>query len=163
MHLYEINTEIESAITAMMDSVDEVTGEVSQEAVDKLTNLQMQRSEKLDNIGAYMKNLMADIKALKEEEKNLNSRRESKEGELEWFKAYVANNLNGESFESARVKFSFRKSEGVSIPDIELLDESYLITETTKKADTASIKEALKAGKEVRGAFLDKRNNLQIK
>lgn len=163
MHLYEINTQINDAISEIMASVDPETGEVSQEAVDRLTELQIQRDEKLDNIGAYMKNIASDIEALKTEEKALASRRKVKENELENLKKYVSLQLQGEKFESPRVRFSFRRSEAVKIPDITMLPKKYLIKETTYKADTSAIKEALKAGGKVKGAFLDERNNLQIK
>ena len=163
MKLYEINSQIEDAISNIMASVDETTGEVSQEAVDKLTELQIQRDEKLDNIGAYMKNLASDIDALKTEEKALASRRKVKENELENLKKYVSLHLNGEKFESARVRFSFRRSEAVKITDVTIIPKKYLIKEITWKPDTSAIKDMLKAGKKVKGAFLDERSNLQIK
>ena len=58
MNLYEIDNEI-------LSCVDMETGEVVD--MDKLNNLQMERDQKIENIGCWIKNLLADAKALKEE------------------------------------------------------------------------------------------------
>ena len=163
MNLYEINAEIEKAIEALFANADEVTGEIRQEDVDALEAMKMARDEKLENIGCYIKNAKAMADAIKAEEKALKERRETLESKAENMKAYVANALQGEKWESAKVAFSFRRSESVSIPDIDLLDEKYLVQEVTYKPDKKAIKEAIKAGNEVRGAFLDEKQNLQIK
>lgn len=163
MNLYQINAEIESAIEALFANTDEVTGEVRQEDIDNLEALKMQREEKLESIGCFIKNLKAEAEAIKAEETALKSRREVLEHKRERLETYVSNILQGEKFSSPRVSFSFRRSSSVNIPDINLLDENYLIAETKYKADSKAIKEALKSGQEVRGAFLEERNNLQIK
>ena len=163
MNLYQINAGIEEAMEAMLASVDPETGEVSQEAVDSLFALQMEKDQKLDNIGAYIKNLMAEVKALKDEEASLKARRESKEKQIERLKEYVASNMDSDKFESSRVVFSFRASETVDIPDESLLEERFMVQKVTASPDKKAIKEALKAGEEVRGAFLIPHRNLQIK
>lgn len=163
MTLYDINSAIEAAVTAMLNSANEETGEVDAACVEQLEALQVQREEKLDNIGAYIKNLLAEAKMLKEEEAALKARREAKERKAESLKNYLATALDGEKFESARVACSWRKSEAVAVDDIELLPDEYKVEKTTYTADKAKIKEALKAGAEVRGAWLETKNNLQIK
>lgn len=163
MTLYEIKQEMEDAINAVFANVDEETGEVPEEAVAKLSELQMQRDEKLDNLGAYIKNLSAEVDSLKAEEKNLKARREVKEHKIESLKAYVSECLNGEKFESARVAFSFRKSESVGIDDVNSLPDEFKISETSVKADKKAIKDAIKNGQDVHGAWLETKQNLQIK
>lgn len=165
MKLYEINTEIDKAIETMMANVDPETGEVRQEDLDKLGDLQLARDEKLDNIGAYMKNIASDIDALKNEEKALEARRKVKENEIERLKAYVASNLNGEKFESARVSFSFRKSKAVVIDEayIENIPAEYLIAQEPK-IDKKALKADIEAGKDLDGiAHIEEKQNLQIK
>ena len=103
MTLYEIKREIEEAIDAIFASVDEETGEVSEDAVNKLAELNAARDEKLDNIGAYIKNLMAEAEAIKAEEKKLADRRRVIENKVERLKAYVASILGGQKWNSARV------------------------------------------------------------
>ena len=166
MNLYDINKEIEDALNNIYSSMDEETGEVDEAYVHQLEELQMQRDEKLDNIGAYIKNLLAEAKMLKEEEQALKARRESKEKRAESLKNYVASNLKEQEinkFESARVVFSFRKSEQVNVPDLDKLDKKYLVEDVSYKADKKAIKEAIKSGVEVEGAYIEEKQNLQIK
>lgn len=165
MKLYEINSEIDKAIETMMANVDPETGEVRQEDLDRLGDLQLARDEKLDNIGAYMKNIASDIEALKNEEKALEARRKVKENEIERLKAYVASNLNGEKFESARVCFSFRKSKAVVIDEayIENIPAEYLIAQDPK-IDKKALKADIEAGKDLDGiAHIEERINISVK
>lgn len=163
MNLYEINVEIEKAINDLFTTTDAETGEVNQEAMDRLTGLQIQRDEKLDNIGAYIKNLQAEAKMLKEEEESLKARREAKEKKAENLKRYLASVLDGKPFESVRVKCSWRSSEAVNISDANLIPKKFMVKKIKFEPDKTSIKEWIKAGHKVKGATLETRNNLQIK
>lgn len=58
-------------------------------------------------------------------------------------------------------KVNYRKSEAVIVTDESLLPGQF--TKTTVTADKTTIKKALKEGQEVPGAFIEKRENLQIK
>jgi Skp family chaperone for outer membrane proteins len=162
MTLYEIKREIEEAIDAMFASVDEETGEVSEDAVNKLAELNAARDEKLDNIGAYIKNLMAEAEAIKAEEKKLADRRRVIENKVERLKAYVASILGGQKWSSARVAYSFRKSEKV-IVDENNLPKTYMVKKVEFAPDKKTIKELLKSGKKIRGAYIEESQNIQIK
>ena len=61
MKLYEIDN-------AIMDCVDMETGEIID--VERLSALQMERDQKIEGIGCWIKNLLSDAKALKEEKDN---------------------------------------------------------------------------------------------
>ena len=164
--LYKIDERIEAIIGKMFDSVDQETGEIDPEMVKELNELQEARDVKLDNIGAFMKDLTAEIKALKDEMDILAKRKKAKERQYEWFKAYVASDLlrNDQSkFESARVVFSFRKSVAVSIPDETKIPKKYFIKQITEKLDRDGIGKLLKEGQKIRGAELIEKQNLQIK
>jgi len=165
MTLYEINKAIEDAILNIYAQVDEETGEIPDDAMQALNDLQMARDEKLDNIGCFIKNLEAEAKALKEEEQALYSRRKVKENEIERLKAYVVSNLNGQKFESARVCFSFRKSKAVVIDEayIENIPSEYLIAQEPK-IDRKALKADIESGKNLDGiAHIEEKQNLQIK
>ena len=161
--LYEINNEIEQALNDLLASADQETGEVDENLVTALADLKMQREEKLDNIGAYIKNLAAEAAMLEAEEKALKERREAKERKIESLKTYLGDALNGEKFESARVFCSWRKSESVSIQDENLIPKSFMVKKVTYSPDKKAIKEAIKNGKKVKGAVIETKNNLQIK
>ena len=166
MTLYEINKAIEDAIEALFTSVDEETGEVNQEAALELERLQETRDVKLDNIGAYMKNLNAEADAIAAEINALKERLDRKKKDYDRLKRYVENcmQFDGQTvFESARVRFSFRKSTAVEIKDENLIPKKFLVKEIKFKPDKNSIKEALNNGQKVRGAEVVTRYNLQIK
>lgn len=161
--LYEINAELENAINQMFLDVDQETGEVSDEWVQRIEDLQMQKDEKLDNIGAIIKNKMADVKALKDEESALKARREVKEREIENLKNYVSGVLNGEKFESARVVFGFRKSDKVIVDNEEMIPKEFMKQKIEYSPDKVNIKKAIMDGVQVAGCHIETENNLQIK
>lgn len=164
--LYEINMDIEAIMDRMFDEVDEETGEVKSDLVEKLNELQEARDKKLDNIGAFIKNLSAEVTAMKTEKDILEKRIKAKQKRIDWLKGYVASDLlsnNQTKFESARVIFSFRKSVKVSIPDETKIPKKYFIKKTEMKLDVEGIGKLLKEGQTIRGASLVEKQNLQIK
>ena len=141
MNLYEINAEIEKAMDDMLASVNEETGEVDDSYVKALDSLMMEKREKLENIGMFIKNLNAEAEMLKNEENALKERRKAKEKKIEKLKKYVASALNGEKFETTKVVFSFRKSDEVNIVDASLIPAEYMrIPEAKPEPDKNAIK-----------------------
>ena len=61
--------DIDKSIVALMDME---TGEITDEQA--FDQLQMARDEKIENIGCYLKDSLAEAKAIKEEEDNLAAR-----------------------------------------------------------------------------------------
>lgn len=166
MTLYEINSQIEALLDQMYESVDEETGEVDADLMTQMAELNLARDQKLDNIGAYIKNLDAEAKAIKDEMDALKKRLDSKKNKIERLKEYVAQDMmaHGDAKkESARVVFSFRKSKAVEITDEDLLPADYIITKFEAKPDKVEIKHAIDSGKEVPGAVIVERQSLQIK
>lgn len=166
MTLYEINSQINNLMDIIFDSVDEETGEVDPDLMAQLSTLNLERDQKLDNIGAYIKNLDAEAKAIKDEMDALKKRLDQKKKRIESLKEYVAQDLlaHGETKkESPRVVFSFRKSVAVEITDETLLPKDLIVTTVETKPDKTKIKECLKEEQEVPGAVLVERMNIQIK
>ena len=166
MTLYEINAAIEAAIERMLESVDPETGEVNEQDARALDELQEAKKEKLDNIGAYIKNLTAEVAALKEEADKLKARAKSKENHIDRLKQYVADSMQAEGVtkvETTRVAFSFRPSVAVNITNEEAIPKQYLTEKITYSPNKTAIKKALDAGEVIEGAVLEHRQNLQIK
>lgn len=164
--LYEINKNIEAIMDRMFTEVDEETGEVKAEIVEELQNLQEEREQKLDNIGAMIKNLASDVEAMKAEKSALDNRIKQKQKRIEWLKGYVTSDLlsnDQKRFETARVVFSFRESTAVDIPDETVIPKKYFIKKTEVRLDREGIGRLLKEGQEIRGASLIKKQNLQVK
>ena len=64
---------------------------------------------------------------------------------------------------TATLKINFRKSESVIIENEYLIDNKFLIAKTTITPNKIAIKDAIKAGEFVAGAFISENKNLQIK
>lgn len=163
MTLYEINKAIEDAILNIYAQVDEKTGEIPDDAMQALTDLQMARDEKLENIGCVIKNKKAEAKAIKEEADALTKRKKTLDREITGLENYVSLMLGGKPFESPKVKFSFLESEQVIIDDDKKLARSWFRKVIKFEPNKEAIKKALKAGKKVRFAHIEKKKNLQIK
>ena len=124
MTLYEID----KAIYELLENgfaVDEETGEVI-DGAEELDKLQFERSQKLESVALYIKSIEAFIADIKAEEEALANRRKKKEDKVERLKKYLTNSIIGsgeESFESAKVSVSFRKSEGVEFTDKDALED----------------------------------------
>lgn len=166
MTLFEIDRKIAEAIEKLFDSVDEETGEVDAGSAKELDELQEARNAKLDGCGAYIKNLDAEVEALKAEAKKLTERARIKQNRADRLREYVSMALTSagqDKFESNRVVFSFRTSQQVRITSEAELPEEYWKTKTEKSPDKDAIKKALKAGQEITGAELVNNRNLQVK
>lgn len=165
MTLYEINLALEKAL---MESIDPETGEILD--FSAVEALQMERDEKLENLALYVKNLTSEVAAIRDEEKALAERRKSKEARAERLKAYLAETLGGYTFETAKVKCSFRKSTAVNVTDpegllwyLESMGHVECIKHKEPEIVKAEVAKLLKAGKEMPGATLEERNNMSIK
>ena len=165
MTLYEINSQIEAILSTA--EIDEETGEVLFDTT-LLESLQIAHDVKIENIACYVKNLASDIEAIKAEEKNLKNRRQSKEKLIERLTYMLDNDLQGQKFETARCKISYRKSTSTVVDEEVFLkkykdDESMCTPTTTYKYDKATLKKKLQAGEKIDGVSLSENNNISIK
>lgn len=159
MTLYEINTELAQLIES---SIDPETGEINEEAFDKLEELQMAWDQKVENIGCFIKNLRADAEALKQEKMNLAKRQQYAENKAERLKKYLDDMLAGQTYSSPRVDIKYRKSTQVKCDDITVVPDKYLKVKDPE-LDKVAIKDALKNGEQVEGCHLEETRSIQIK
>lgn len=167
MKLYELTNDY----LALMQAID--NDEIPEEAIaDTLEAITAGIEEKADSIACLLKNLDADIIAIKAEEDRLAERRKAKEKSHERIKQYLADTLlqaGLTSIETARNRITFRKSEKVELSDaaafVEWAQSSRddLLTYSVPKANLTAIKKALKEGAEIVGAELRVNQNIQIK
>lgn len=167
MKLYELTHDY----LAFMQAVE--NDEIPEEAIaDTLEAITAEIEDKADNIACLLKNLDAEIVAIKAEETRLAERRKTKEKSHERIKAYLAETLQSAGFaklETARNKITFRKSESVEVADEEAFikwataQRDDLLTYSAPKVNKTAIKNALKEGEEIVGAQLVAKNNIQIK
>jgi hypothetical protein len=162
---------IDEAIRAVLECAD-LDGTDEDIDISKLLDeLEMQREAKLENVLLYIKSRVALGKAIREEEKELANRRKVIEAQVESLKSYVSNSIlshGDKSFESARVKATFRASTATVCllsdkPTDKDCPPEFLREKITREPNKEAIKAALEEGKEVAGWALEKRQNIQIK
>ena len=159
MNLYEIKAEIES----IMSQVNE-DGELPEGSFERLAELGISEAEKIENLGLLIKNLTAESEAIKAEADSLTKRRKSVENRVESIKTYLTDYLlaTGQKVKTPRLVLSLRPSVAVVVEDEQLVPSKYFIPQNPKISKTA-IKEAIESGTSVPGAYVETRQNLQVK
>lgn len=154
--------EIDDAITSL---VDMETGEIEDEK--RFDELQMERTQKIENTGCYYKNLIAEAKAMKEEEANLAQRRKAVENKAKRIKNLLVYALNGDKFESPKVRCSYRKAKSIQVDDsfVSWAEEHAVDLLTFKEPvpNRTAIKAALEDGREIEHAEIVTNERLQVK
>lgn len=153
MTLYEIDKAIQEALEG---AVDPESGEIiDEELLAAYDQLRMDRDQKIENIGLYIKNLEADAAAIKAEAKNLTARAKAAENKAEHLRNYMQFCLNGQKFQSPRLSVSFRRSQKVEVDQNRLFEipDDYLRYKEPE-VDKKRVSEALKAGEDIPGCTL---------
>jgi hypothetical protein len=161
MTLYEINQ-------AILDTIDPETGEIVD--IEKLSELQMEREQKLESVALWVKNLNAEAEAYKAEKEAFAEREKAAKNKAESLKKWLVYALNGEKMSTQKVAISFRKSESVEIEDEERVitfaqknGRDDLLSYKAPTVNKSAIKAVIKTGKEIPGAVLVEKQNIQIK
>ena len=122
-------------------------------------------NQKAENTVKVIKNIGADIKALRDEEKRLAQKRKSLQSNQDWLKFYLQNNmerLGDKKIKAGIFNINIQKNPpSVIIKNEELIADDYFITE--RKLDKKKLKEDLKDGKEIDGAELTQGESLRIR
>lgn len=118
MSIFEIKKEIED----LLESCVNEDGEIDDESIAKLAELQDAKDEKLENTACYIVNMRAEASAIREQEKILAERRGRIEKKIERVSAFLQEQLGGEKLANeSRVCVSYRKTKSVEV-DPEFVD-----------------------------------------
>lgn len=179
-NLYEIAQDL---IDTLDYEVDTETGEVleGEDLKKRIDELQMTLTDKIDNIGAYIKNLESDVESFKIEQKKLMERRKVAENKITRLRNYLDKfirlqftNEDGEvdteklkkyKFETPRTKISYRKSDKIVITDIDSVPQEFIKEHKITEDDIMSseIKKLIKSGTNVDYANIVENTNLSVK
>jgi chromosome segregation ATPase len=158
MKLYELAQNY----SHLLEMAEEMDPEVLK---DTLSSIQEEIEDKAENIAKLIRNLEADAKIIREEEKRLAERRQSIEKKIDYLKQYLQ-----EQLEVAGLQKVKRPTITVAIqynpPSVEIADEN-LIPSDYKipqfKIDKKSIMERLKNGEEIPGCSLKQTKGVRIR
>ncbi|WP_304102583.1 siphovirus Gp157 family protein [Phascolarctobacterium succinatutens] len=163
MKLFDIDEKL-AACVKLDESrvVDTESGEIID--LEAIAALEMERDKKIENLGCWYKNLLADAEALKAQKNAFAEREKVAKAKAESLRGFLGRYLNGKKFETAKVAMSFRKSEAVEFDAkcIGDVPEEFLKFKDPE-LDKVAVKKAIKAGESVPGCELVQRQNLQIK
>lgn len=161
LSLYEIDHALEAL-------VDEETGEIKD--YDVFESLQMERDRKIESVACWTKNLDAEARAIRDEEKVLADRRKSLEKKRERLMEYLDRALAGNPFKSAKCAVTFRRSTRVEITNMEELvhwcvtnGHDGLVQYSAPVVAKSDISTLLKNGIPVDGAELATSMNVGVK
>lgn len=164
MRLYDIAENLYTVIQGGL-VYDEDTGEIIFEPGD-LERLEADFDMKLEACGIFVKNLNADIEAMKAERNRLSERIRTAEGKRDRLKAYMSDCMaltDTGRVTTARIDIGRHKSYAVAIEDERAIPGAYKHTETIERIDKRDIMDDLKKGIEVPGAQLEERRSVTIK
>lgn len=163
MKLFDIDERL-AACVKLDESrvVDTESGEIID--LEAIAALEMERDKKIENLGCWYKNLLADAEALTAQKNAFAEREKAAKAKAESLRGFLGRYLNGKKFETAKVAMSFRKSEAVEFDAkcIGDVPEEFLKFKDPE-LDKVAVKKAIKAGETVPGCELVQRQNLQIK
>lgn len=158
--------QIQQNLLELESRIYENDGEVSESDAILLDIAQSDLESKGRSYGFLIKKIDADVLAIDNEIARLQALKKPRINLQSRLKENISNAMIDfavDKIESATMKMNFRKSKSVQIDDLEKLDQSFIVTKVTKQADKKAIKEAIESGKEVKGAYIEEKFNLQIK
>ena len=158
MTLYEIDKDIQVLINE--------DGEI--EDIERFDALVMERNKKIENVGCWVKNLTAEVAAMKEEKKRLEDRIKSKDRMIDSLEWWLDKALNEQKFESPRVAISYRKSKAVEIQDEAAfkawaMDYAPALLKITYTIDKTGVKNYIAGGAECPCAGIAERKSMQVR
>jgi hypothetical protein len=160
--LYEINSDLEGVLTAMALEMEE-NGEISDETVARLGQLQIEKDAKIEGMALWAKELKARIEEAKAEKARIAKIQAQGERELERLKTFISQELNGQKFKSARASVSYRTT--YDCVDIDKEHERDIPAQYRKigDPDKTLLKAALQAGEVIEGVSLNDHTSVIIK
>ena len=132
---------------------------------DTLESIEDAIEEKVENTAKFIKNLSADVDALKAEEKRLAERRRSLENKISGIKEYLQNQMEVSGLDKvkrATLTVSIQKNP----PSLKVIDEKLLSAYMIPQApvlDKKAVLSALKEGADIQGAEIHQGKGLRIR
>lgn len=159
MNIYDISL-IESAIEKHAMDND---GEIPEELLKELVESQTKSVQQVEKLCHYIRHLEQGIDNCKAEEQRIKDMRQHAERRISSIKKYLTPYvLKKKKVDVGTFKLSSRRSQSVQLrDDFDVLE--YISEEVVRKPDKIRIKEALKNGEDIPGAFLLNSDNLQLR
>jgi len=142
MNLYDIANEYRQAF----DELSEMEGITKEIIDDTLSHLEIPFNNKVESTACFLKNLEADVFAIKNVEKKMKNKKDRLEEIIYETKEYLKNQMI--TAKKSKIKFSYfsvvvsKTKKRVLINDISKVPESFIRTKIIKEVDKDCIREA---------------------
>lgn len=162
MRLYEIADQYEFLLK---DLYDEDTGEINENALDRLKELSDSMETKCINITRVFKSIEAEQEAIEKERKNMAAREKALKNQVERLKAYLLSNMERcdiNKISCPQFVISLQKNP----PSVEAYDKTQIPQEYQKITidyDNQKIKSDLTNGLVIPGVRLVQGNHIRIR
>jgi Siphovirus Gp157 len=164
LSLYELSNNYLHVLEALTDPEADLPIEVVNDTLEALSG---EMEDKAINVAKFLRNLEVMAESIKQAEMDMAKRRKAIENRVQWFKSYLK--ISMENTRISKIECPYFKLSIQSNPvAVEILNESVIPRKFKEKViawkiDKNAIKEALKAGKTVKGAALVNGSRLVIK
>lgn len=163
--LYEIKDD-HLSLLELVDSMEDATPEEQEALQEGLRINEENFYSKSENYIKFIRSEEKDIEVIDAEIARLKKLKTSKQNKIDYLRGLLISAMN--TFQKtklafATIKVSIRKSESVEIGNIDEIPKEYVLEKIEFKADKVKIKEALKSGVAIAGAYLQTTENLSIR
>lgn len=163
MKLYEISNEIQKTL----EHVNEY-GEITDEQMETITNLNQSFEEKAISVAAYIKNLQAESEAVNKAMNEMRYRRDKIDNNIEELSEYLKVHLSQNSINEIKSSPYFKIKLKKCPPSVEVfreeeIPEEYWQERVTKVLSKRNILDDLKAGVYIEGVTIKNNLKLEIK
>jgi hypothetical protein len=162
MPLWEIEKELE----VLLDTLDVCPDEQRPQLEARITEYVTRGVDKIDRVGAVLASLDGIVANAKTEIERLRARQQSAERAAQRLEGYVLHVLrerSGWPLKGRNVTFSVRQSEALIIDDPGAVPEEWKRKTLVVDIPKDPLKRAIKAGENVPGAHIERRESLQRK
>jgi hypothetical protein len=160
---HEVTREIETLDSMIIQYMNENEGEFPEFIEDELEKLTEKREQKLLNLAAWHKDLLAEANTYPKEIKRLQAEQKTLNNKAEWVKNYIDLNMaEGEEFKNIHAKLSYRKSTQVVL-DVPVEDLPPEVVKISIAPDKVAIKKVIKNSSDCDYAHIETFQNLNIK
>ena len=163
LNLYQIENEYRVISQSLMDSDGELTPELEESLAINKEQLQV----KSQGYAMVIKEAEAELSIIDGEISRLADLQNKRHSLISKLKERITGAMDLYEISeivTPLIKISFRTSESVEIDNLDLIPNEYkVIPEAKPRADKKAIKEAIKNGIDIQGAYIQQNKSLQIK
>ena len=162
LKLYQIPAFMRQALDNL--EIDEETGEILN--ADGLHNLELSAKDKIANTGRYIRECTVLLDAMKTAKQNIDARMKTLQKRIDYLAGQSVEGLLAlgiKKIEEPDIQIGMRKTVSTVIEDEKAIPSKFVTIVQTEKINRTEIKDAIKHGEEVPGAYLVENINLSIK